>query len=101
MFLARKDDNSFYIVNSKDFLAFRVVLVRHLTAVTAAITLACLFVEMLCYILGRLHSSCVLRTKIRQHRGKLINNTFANDFFQNFYSFTLKVIRFEVYIYSL
>ena len=50
MFLARKDDNSFYIVNSKDFLAFRVVLVRHLTAVTAAITLACLFVEMLCYI---------------------------------------------------
>ena len=101
MFLASKDDNSFYIVYSKDFLAFRVVLVRHLTAVTAAITLACLFVEMLCYILGRLHSSCVLRTKIRQHRGKLINNTFVNEFFQIFYSFTLKVIRFEIYIYSL
>ena len=44
MFLARKDDNSFYIVYSKDFLAFGVVLVRHLTAVTAAVR-ACSFVH--------------------------------------------------------
>ena len=38
--------------------------VRRMTAATAAITLAFLFVEMLCYVLGRLHSSCVLSTKI-------------------------------------
>ena len=84
MFLASKDDNSFYIKNSKDFLAFRVVLVRHLTAVTAAITLACLFVEMLCYVLGRIHSSCVLCTKIRQLRWELTNKTLLNDDFQTF-----------------
>ena len=29
---------------------------------TAAIILAGLFVEMLCYVLGRLHSSCVLKS---------------------------------------
>ena len=45
---------------------FRAALVRHLTAATAAIT-AFLFVEMLCYVLGRLHSSCVLCTKIGLH----------------------------------
>ena len=48
------------------------VLVRHLTAATAAITLALLLVEMLCYVLRRLHSSCVLSTKIGQHRGELL-----------------------------
>ena len=32
--------------------AFAVVLVRHMTATTAAITLACMFVEMLFYILA-------------------------------------------------
>ena len=42
--------------------------VRRMTAATAAITLAFLFVEMLCYVLGRLHSSCVLSTKIVLHR---------------------------------
>ena len=30
------------------------VLVRLMTAATAAISLACLFIEMLCYVLGRL-----------------------------------------------
>ena len=52
----------------KDFRAFEVALVRRMTAATAAITLACLFVEMLCYVLGRLHSSCVLSTKIGPHK---------------------------------
>ena len=49
----------------KDFLATQV---RCLTATTAAVTVAFLFVEMLCYVLGRLHSSCVLCTKIGLHR---------------------------------
>ena len=52
-----------------------------LHSATAAITLACLFLEMLCYVLGRLHSSCV------QHTGELINETLVNDdlsFFLNF-----------------
>ena len=40
------------------------VLVRHVTAATAAITLAFMFGEILCYVLGRLHSSCVLSTKM-------------------------------------
>ena len=38
---------------SKYFQALLLGQVRHLTAATAAITLACLFVEMLCYVLGR------------------------------------------------
>jgi hypothetical protein len=54
-----------YTVRAKDF---RATLVRRLTAATAAITLAFLFVEMLCYVLGRLHSNCVLSTKIGLHR---------------------------------
>ena len=43
----------------KDFGASGLGQVRRLTAATAAITLAHLFVEMLCHVLGRLHSSCV------------------------------------------
>ena len=50
-------------------------LVRRMTAATAGITLACLFVEMLCYVLGRLHSSCVLSTKIRLHRLELTGSS--------------------------
>jgi hypothetical protein len=41
---------------AKDFRAFGVAVVRHVTAATAAFTLACLFTEWLCYVLGRLHS---------------------------------------------
>ena len=51
-------------IQVKDFRAFGVALVRSMTAVTsatAAITLARLFVEMLCYVLGRLYSSYVLK----------------------------------------
>ena len=44
----------------KDFRASGLGQVRRLTAATAAITPARLFVETLCYILGRLYSSCVL-----------------------------------------
>mgnify|MGYP007022938611 CR=1 FL=1 len=47
-----------YVMVSKDF---RAALVRHLTA---AINFVLLFTEMLYYVLGRLHSSCVLCTKI-------------------------------------
>ena len=57
------------------------VLVRRMTAATAAITLACLFLEMLCYVLGRLHSSCVLSTRIGLHRIEVINDTLVNDDF--------------------
>ena len=56
------DKESVNTVQGKDF---RATLVRR---VTAAITLAFLFVEMLCYVLGRLHSSFVLSTKIGLHR---------------------------------
>jgi hypothetical protein len=51
----------------KDFGASGLGQVRRLTAATAAIILAGLFVEMLCYVLGRLHSSCVLSTRIGLH----------------------------------
>ena len=47
------DKESVNTVQGKDF---RATLVRRVTAETAAITLAFLFVEMLCYVLGRLHS---------------------------------------------
>ena len=59
----------------------RATLVRLLTDATAAITLAFLFVEMMCYVLGSLHSSCVLCTKIGLHRKELINKTLVNDDF--------------------
>ena len=59
----------------------RATLVRLLTDATAAITLAFLFVEMMCYVLGSLHSSCVLCTKIGLHRWELINKTLVNDDF--------------------
>ena len=42
----------------KDFRASGLGQDRHLTAEIAEIILACLFVEMLCYVLGRLHSRC-------------------------------------------
>ena len=48
------------------FLGFCFVLGK--TAATAAISLAFLFAEMLCYVLGRLYSSCVIYTKIGLHR---------------------------------
>ena len=58
--------------------------IRHMTAVTAAtaaVTLARLFTEWLCYVLGRLHSSYVLSIRIGLHRIELINKTLANDDF--------------------
>ena len=63
--------------------------VRRLTAVTAAITLARLFVEMLCYVLGRLYSSCVLCTKIGLHIIEVTNNTLVNDDFSIFFEFSI------------
>ena len=72
----------FQIVDHKDL---RGTYVRRMTAATAAITLAFLFVEMLCYVLGRLHSSCVLSTKIVLHRWELINKTLVDNDFSNFF----------------
>ena len=60
---------------------FRATQVRCLTAATAAVTLAFLFLEVLCYAVGRLHSSCVLYTKIVLHRWELIDKTLVNDDF--------------------
>ena len=71
-----------YIYNTVYLKDFRAALVRRLTA---AITLAFLFVEMLCYVLGRLHSSCVLCTKIGLHRWELINKTVLKNDFSNFW----------------
>ena len=62
-----------YTIPIKDFRASGLGQVRRLTAATAAtaaITLARLFVEMLCYVLGRLHSSCVLSSVILQMRAE-------------------------------
>ena len=70
-----------WILGTKDFRASGLGQVRRLTAATAAITLACLFVEMLFYVLGRLHSSCVLSTRIGLHRIEVINKTLVNDDF--------------------
>ena len=84
-------------VQPKDFRGFGVALVRRMTAATAAITLVHLFVEMLCYVLGRLHSSCVLSTRIGLHRIEVINKTLV--IFQKkiwiFYLFIFKVISSE------
>ena len=50
-------------LKTKDFRSFGVADIRRMTAATAAVTLACLFTEWLCYVLRRLHSSYVLSTK--------------------------------------
>ena len=43
-----------------------------------------MFLEMLCYVLGKLHSIYVLSTRISLHRIEVINKTLVNDdfFFQ-------------------
>ena len=69
------------IASTKDFRASGLDQVRRLTAATAAITLARLFVGMLCYVLERLHSSCVLSTRIGLHRIEVINKTLSKIFF--------------------
>ena len=84
---------------------FRAPLVWRLTAAAAAITLAFLFIEMLCYVFGRLHSSCVLWTKIGLHRLELINETFVNDDFSNLFLnflfiFMLKFISSEKFSFQ-
>ena len=82
-------------LRTKDFRASGLGQVRRLTAATAAITLACLFVEMLCYVLGRLHSSCVLSTRIGLHSIEVINETLVNDDLKKIYIFMFKVISSE------
>ena len=57
--------------------------IRHLTAATAAGTLARLFTEWLCYVLCRFHSSYVLSTRVGLHRIELINRTLVNDDFSD------------------
>ena len=84
--------NRLYI---KGFPAFWVSLVRRLTAATAAVTLASLFTEQLCYVLGSLHSSCVLSTRFGLHRIEVINKTLVNDdFFSNFLFIYVKSRKF-------
>ena len=73
-------------VKTKDLQTFGLGQVRHLTAATAAITLAHLFVDVLCYVLGGLHSSCLLSTRIGLHRIEAINETLVNDDFSNIFS---------------
>ena len=68
-------------LGTKDLRASGLGQVRRLTAATAAITLARLFIEMLCYVMGRLHSSCVLSTRISLHRIEVTNKTLVNDDF--------------------
>ena len=58
-----------YCLTYKDVqVAFGPADIRRMTAATAAVTLACLFTEMLFYVLGRLHSSYVLSTILGLHR---------------------------------
>ena len=72
-------------VKTKDLQASGLGQVRQ-TAATAAITLAHLFVDVLCYVLGGLHSSCLLSTRIGLHRIEAINETLVNDDFSNIFS---------------
>ena len=65
-----------------------------MTAATAAVALARLLTEWLCYVLGRLHSSYVLSTRIGLHSIEVINKTLVNDNFSK-KIFLLKVISFE------
>ena len=69
--------------------------IRRMTAATAAVTLACLFTEWLCYVLGRLHSSYVLSTRIGLHRIEVINKTLVNDDFskKNNFLFTYSCLK--------
>ena len=62
----------------KDFRASGLGQDRHLTAATAAIILACLFVEMLCYLLG---FTLGVRTRIGLQRIEVINKTLVNHDF--------------------
>ena len=71
-----------------------------MTAATAAVALARLLTEWLCYVVGRLHSNYVLSTRIGLHSIEVINKTLVNDnfskkFFSIFYLFMLKVIGSE------
>ena len=76
-----KKYEAFFVLFSKDFGASGLDQVRRMTAASAAIALAGLFVEMLCYVLGTLHFSCVLSTKIGLHRIEVINKNLVNDDF--------------------
>ena len=89
---------------TKDFRALGVAMVRRMTAATAAnaaITLVCLFVEMLFFVLGWLHPGCVLSNKIELHRWELNVKLWWMMNFQKkswiFYLFMLKVISSEKY----
>ena len=83
-----KKYEAFFVLFSKDFGASGLDQVRRMTAASAAITLAGLFVEMLCYVLGTLHFSCVLSTKIGLHRIEVINKNLVND------DFSMKILNF-------
>ena len=48
-------------------------------------SLLCVILRYTVYVLGRLHSICVLSTKIGLHRWELINKTLLNDDFSNFF----------------
>ena len=93
-----------YVLYTKGFWASGLGQVRRLTIATAAITLACLFVEMLCYVLGRLHSSCVLNTRIVFQRIEVINKTLVTDAFPKknwiFYLFMFKFISSEKFSFQ-
>ena len=49
-----------------------------MTAATAAVTLSCLFTEWLCFVLGRLHSSYVLSTRMGLYKVEVINIALVN-----------------------
>ena len=55
--------------------------VRRMTAATAAVTLACLFTEQLCYVLESVYSGYVLSTRIRLLKINFIDKTLLNDDF--------------------
>ena len=69
----------------RSYIAFGLSDLRRLTAATAAVTHARLFTDMLCYVLKRLHFSCVLSNKLGLHRLELINKTLVNDGFSDFF----------------
>ena len=60
--------------------------IRRMNAATAAVTLACLFTKWLCYVLGRLHSMCLVLESTAQNRTyyfcykTLVNDDFSKLF---------------------
>jgi hypothetical protein len=72
-----------------------------MTAATVAVTLTRLFTECLCYVLGRLHSSYVVSTRIGLQRIELINKTLVKVLLSNFLHIYVKSHNSEILAFKV